>query len=324
MCVYEKYILIKRLHYVVYYFLVGTLALIIEELLLHTSGESSSLLFRILITYCSFTIFPIVPIYFSHEFRFTLHKTKSFLIPPNINNYESWVSKKTDDFFSLKSWPVQLSVFILGTSIMATILSFPKPYTAVFPNIIVYLSMLPGVYIGSHGVYFVFYILYFLSQYVKYPINVPFFMIQNEELKYIQAFYFRTALLVLFCYSAVIVLTIWPNPFSFSGLVLFWLSFLGFCPLILFLWSYYQIHILMLRIKQSFINICSSKLQTAMKELENKLTTDAVDKVLKLMETQSRVEKLPEWPININSSITFLVTLILPLTSFVFDIFKIR
>ncbi len=323
MCVYEKLILIKRLHYIVYYLLVGTLALLIQELLLRAAGESSLPLFRTLLIYWSFTILPIVLIYFSHQFQLTLNKTKSFLIPPNINNYKSWVLQKNDDFFSFKSWPIRISVLILGSSILATILSFQKLYHSVFPNIIVYVLILLGALVGSHGVYFVFATLYFLSQFVKYPINVPFFTIQNEELKYIQGFYFRAALVVLFCYFYLIYM-VWSTPFSFSGLILFWLSFAGFCPLVLFLWSYFQIHILMVRIKQSFINICSSKIQIVMKELDNNLSSDNVDKLLKLMETQSNVEKLSEWPININSSITFLVTLVLPLASFGFDIFKIK
>jgi hypothetical protein len=206
---------------------------------------------------------------------------------------------------------------------MATILSFQLLYHAVLPNIIVYLTILLGTLVGSHGVYFVFAILSFLTQYVKYPINVPFFTIQTEELKLIQGFYFRTAWLVLFCYFYIIII-VRSTSWNFSGLVIFWLSFLGFCPLGLFLWSYFQLHILMVRIKQSFITICSSKIQIVMKELDDNLTTDILDKVTKLMETQSMVEKLPEWPVNINSSITFIGTLVLPLATFAFDIYKIK
>jgi hypothetical protein len=80
----------------------------------------------------------------------------------------------------------------------------------------------------------------------------------------------------------------------------------------------------MVRIKQRYLDICSSKIQMVMKELDNELATNTVDKLLKLMEAQGKVEHLPEWPINIGSSITFVVTLALPLASLALDTFKIK
>jgi hypothetical protein len=246
MSIYEKWILFKRPHYIVYYVLIGTLAFFVQELLLRVLGDSSWLLFRILLVYWSFTFIPIILVYFSHRFQFTLGKTRSFLIPPNTNDYGSWVLQKNDDFFSFKSWPIRISVLILGTLIMATVLSFPKLYPDVISNVIIYLTVLLGIFLGSHGVYFTFAILSFLSQFVKYPMNVPFYTTHNEELKLIQGFYFKAALVVLFCYSYVILMA-WSTPFKFSEPVMFWLLFLSFCPLGLFLWSYFQIHILILQ-----------------------------------------------------------------------------
>ena len=321
MCIYERIILFKRVHYFVYYHLVGIIIFLLEELSLRALGETSLLPIRLIVIYGGFTVFPIAAIYLSRRLRFILNKIRSSIVPPSINNYELWVSKKIDDFFSFKYWPIRISVLLIGTAVLVTILSMQKPFPTILPNIIVYISILPIVYVGSHGYYFVIAILHFLSRLVRYPINVPFFRIQSVEIKYIQNFYFRTSLLILLIYF-YIVFTAWQSPFGFSEPVLFWLSILGFCPLAMFLWSFFQIHVLMSRIKQIYLDVCTEKIQIAIKELDKKMTTSGVDKLLKLMEVQGKVEKLPEWPVNINSTVTFIITLTLPALNLVLDVYK--
>ena len=147
-----------------------------------------------------------------------------------------------------------------------------------------------------------------LSEIVKRPNRIPFFMLRHSVISTLQNYYLIHAFFIIFYYICLII-AVWQGPYGFNHSMLFWLGCIAFYPLIVFSFSFYQIHLLMKNIKQSYLEIINSEVQDVFNKVLNGHNLTDTYHLEKIMNVQYKIHTLAEWPISLNSTLTFLTTL---------------
>jgi hypothetical protein len=121
------------------------------------------------------------------------------------------------------------------------------------------------------------------------------------------------ALMAILFYS-IHAYAFWMTSLRQNAWIIAWLIVTGFLPLLLFIWSYYEIHVLLQRIKFLNVEEINSQIQLALQRVKAEQSKEQVEVLNGLIEVQSTVEKSQEWSISQAEVMTFLVALIIPLT----------
>jgi hypothetical protein len=183
-----------------------------------------------------------------------------------------------------------------------------------------------------------------LRELVLRHIQVSFFMMEHRTISKIQSYHAFVAATVTFAYIWLVIAT-WQSPYSLSkGILQVWLTILSFYPLTLFVGSFLLIHIFMRNIKLSHLSVINKEVQEALKHVQNNsiiISTqmsfranlsntptfdegsyeirsnkglEDVQRLEKLMDIQTKIENMREWPIGSQTTIAFIITLLTALT----------
>ena len=105
----RKLIIPSRANYVVYWLVVGTLILLLQEILMRAIGESVYFGARLSVTYGGISGIMIGMTYLGHSFIATLKKLRPVIEPPT-DSYGAWVKAKTKEFFTLRTATARIGV----------------------------------------------------------------------------------------------------------------------------------------------------------------------------------------------------------------------
>lgn len=310
MNLYRQLIFPKRANYVVYWLVVGTLFFLLGEMLMRAIDEPIYFRTRLSVTYVGFCAFIIAAIYSGDSFAATLMKLETVIEAP-MDDYGDWVKAKTTEFFTLSTKTSRIVVLSIGLAATVTASWLTEPTSPPILNVIFIASMVPFYFVGALSVYSLAALLRFVAQVVRYPVKVPFFAMNQSGIRDLSGFYMRTALIVLLAYIWLVA-TVWLSPYDFTVPVLVWLTLIGFFPLAMFLWSFYQIHILMHRTKAKDTSLISKHVQDALFELQASPSKDAAEKLSELMTIHRKVEDLRDWPVSAGGILTVGVTALVP------------
>jgi hypothetical protein len=138
-------------------------------------------------------------------------------------------------------------------------------------------------------------------------------MMEREAVSKLQNFYAFVGATVAFAYMWLVVAT-WRSPYTLSSVALeVWLTILALYPLAIFGVSLQQIHVFMKRIKLSHLEVINKEVQGALQQVQNNPAKSLEDaqRLEKLMDIQSKVEAVKEWPIGSQTTVAFTTSFVI-------------
>jgi hypothetical protein len=315
MIAYERIMLTRRVHYIPYWIAVGAVLFAIEQVLIRALGESGFFWVRLLVAYGGLCGIVITLIYMSRSFRAMMSELASVIEPP-VADYGLWVEHKTQEIFSFTHWAARLMSALFVVGVTSTILLAVLPFRSSALNAVWIIGWQPFLIVSGHAAYSIIAGLDFLTQIVRYPVKVPFYRPNHPAIQSLSAFYSRAALVVLVFYIGLIA-AVWTNPYGFTAPAVAWILVTGFLPLSLFLWSFFQIHGLLRRIKQINLDTVNQQVQVTLTLLQTTPSKENAEALAQIMDIQKKVEQEPEWPFTLEEIFTLIATAVAPISQIV-------
>lgn len=306
MSIYEKIIPFKKMPYGLFWFLLGVLFGVAIELILYLF-EGKSYYVTVLFLSTSIFIWPTVFIWFSRSFS-TIMTEISELMWENQDCFKNWLSEREKRIFSFRNFYPKIISLIFGLGIPLTLCLLGIPVQNISVKILVLLALGFISFIGGHYAYVFIDLIITLREISNRPIRTPFFRLPHPSIVNLQRFYSTITMFILFAFSSLLF-TVWNSPYGLHPYLLVWLSILGVYPFAMFLWSMYLIHKMMVKAKQSYIDIVNNQIQLILKNAIENSDDITFERLSKVVDIQVRVQKLDEWPISFSESITFVLTI---------------
>jgi hypothetical protein len=272
----------------------------------------------------------------------------------NEAEFHIWLESRTKRIFTFSSWG---SIVITGLITVPGILTIfeiglPSQFRDLNIFAIVFFTII--LILCGHGLYMCLDLLATLRELVLRHIQVPFFMMEHRTISKIQSYYAFVAATVTFAYIWLVIAT-WQSSYSLSkGILQVWLTILSFYPLTLFVGSFLLIHIFMRNIKLSHLSVINKEVQEALKHVQNNsivISTqmsfqaslsntptfnkgsyeissnkglEDAQRLEKLMDIQTKIENMREWPVGSQTTIAFIITLLTALTQVVIAYMRVQ
>jgi hypothetical protein len=319
MTIYERINPFGKLHYSIFWILVGVAFFVIQHLLAQFSGDPRYLLVRLLIAGTT----PLITITGSivgSAFYKALISAKSIIDMPT-ESYQSWAKDRFDELFNFKGNKVKLAillVFIIGEFVIVYV---GLPYDSTISNIAYLISVQVMIFVGSHALYALLGMLYTLYEITDFPLKVPFYANRHRSILCLSNAYNIGAFLTLVDYIWLLTMVYLAPWLRLDYVPLVALSIVGFYPLAMFLVSFFQIHAILKKIKQNHIDMINQQIEVCYRKLESRPSKDRLEELQKLMDIQEKVEKRPDWPFDIGNISTFIVSLIIPSVNVALSVF---
>jgi hypothetical protein len=146
---------------------------------------------------------------------------------------------------------------------------------------------------------------------VRYPLKPAFYKPGRLSTAALSNTFSLTAMFALAFYL-LHVLAIMLAGYRLDVWIVTWITVNAFFPLALFLWSFFQVHFLIRRMKIANINAVNQQVQDTFACLQNQPSKEQAALLDQMMEIQKKVEQTDEWPISKEEITTLLVTLLVP------------
>ncbi|MGI9065260.1 MAG: hypothetical protein ACR2HX_02500 [Pyrinomonadaceae bacterium] len=230
---------------------------------------------------------------------------------------DSWVESRAKRIFTFSSWGSYVVTALIAVPGLITIfvVGLPSKFTGLNLFGISFFGVI--LILCGHGLYMCLDLLLTLRELVMRPVQVPFFMMEHRAISKLQNYYAFVGATVAFAYLWLVVAT-WRSPYRLSnGVLEVWLTVLAIYPLAIFVVSLHQIHVLMRNIKLSHLAVINREVQEALRAVQdssNKRLEDA-ESLEKLMDIQSKVEGVREWPIGSQTTLAFVTSFIITLVT---------
>lgn len=295
---------IKQRNACFYWPLLGLVSFAVGEYLLFSYGEKHFWYLEIFVVLINSTL-PLLFIYFENTFRKTMLSLSEFIIVENVD-FTTWLDQKERNVFSFETFRSKAITIMVTVLATGTILFMGMPMEHMVSNIIGFLALVFLAFFGGYGANFFLAQLIFLNELVKLPIRVLFFRMPRTVLQ-LQSYYSLSALVMTIIYSGL-VLAAWLSPYQLAPGLLLWLGILGLYPLVTFCWSMIKVHSLMRRIKQSHLDTAYEQLHLVFAQVTDEKNLDAIPYVVDAMDIKTKVQAMPEWPINVSGVATIFLT----------------
>jgi hypothetical protein len=255
---------------------------------------------------------PLLHIQFSHHFQKMMDEI-SPVFWSNPDKYQEWKLDRTTRIFTFSSLaPIAVTATITVPGMLTILLvGWPSRYWALTIFALCFFSVI--LMFCGHGLYICLDLLATLRELVSRPITAPFFMMEYKTISKLQNYFAFVAAAVTFCYIWLLI-AIWKSPYGLSRPSLqVWLTVLALYPVGLFVVSLQQIHVLMRNIKLLHLATINNEVQGALKQFRSSKTKslEEAERLEKLMEIQTKVENMKEWPLGSQTSLTFLASFVL-------------
>jgi hypothetical protein len=309
---YETLIPFKKIPYWVFWPAFGLLSFGVGEVLRRQYGADQYLLIQFLFS-VGVALLPIIYIQFSHYFQ-SMMKDISTIFWENSADFMLWLESRVKRIFRFSSW---------GSVIITALITVPGLITILFavgvPSKFRGLNMFGLIFfvvvlvLCGQGLYMCLDLLTTLRELVLRPVHIPFFMMEHRVISKLQNYYAFVGATVAFAYMWLVVAT-WRSPYGLSNNVLqVWLTILALYPLAIFVISFQQIHIFMRNIKLCHLAVINREVQEALSNVQTSSSKnlDDAERLEKLMDIQTKVETMREWPIGSQTTFAFIVSFII-------------
>ncbi|KCZ73614.1 hypothetical protein ANME2D_00685 [Candidatus Methanoperedens nitroreducens] len=303
---FEAIILFKRIPYWIYWPAIGFLSFVLGELLTRFFAENYFLWSRLLFN-VAFGTLPIINIWFFHSFRKTMQEISIFFWQDDAE-FQRWLKNKEIHIFTLRSWMAKCVTGFIFVAGLITIILLGLPFKSELFNLIGLICFSIFLMFCGNTLYISIGLLSTLREIVNRPTIIPFFMPHHRVISKLQNYYLIQTLFIVLYYIGLVI-AVWRGPYGLNSAMLIWLTGLASYPLVMFSWSFLQIHFLMQNIKQSYLETINSEVQYAFKNVFNGHDFQELEHLEKIMNIQNKIHTLAEWPVSVGGALTFLTSL---------------
>jgi len=292
--------------YIVYWLMLGTVVILIGEIVLHFFGEPRFIWTEIFFAYFIIGAIPAVNL-FSVNVFIKLIDALSPMFKLEVESFPSWIiheGRKLFDVRYLPMWATSLSINFLGS---LTLVTAGLPFKSELVNIITLIAIQPIFFICGQGAYFLAAIMIFQYRLVRLSLSIPFLEYCNRAIYKLSSSSYSLAFFALIEYGGLFF-AVRFGPYGDSNLMMPWLIGLAVTPIITFVWSIFQIHFLQQEIKLKHMESITSEIQRLFDEFISNPNLNNIDRLSKAVEIQRSVEQNKEWPISLQVVITLIIT----------------
>lgn len=311
---YERLVPHRKIAYWLFWPVLGLAAFVSGELIRRYYGADHYWLIQFLFS-MGVVLLPLIYIQFSHFFQATIKDSPIFW--ENEVALDCWLEARVKRIFTFNSRGSIAVTALITVPGLITILVMGLPSKFRSLNIFGLIFFAAILTLCGHGLYMCLDLLRTLHELVMRPIHVPFFMMEHSVISKLQNYYAFVGATVSFAYIWLVVAT-WMSPYELSnGVLQTWLTVLAIYPLAIFIVSFQQIHVFMRNIKLSHLALINKEVQEALRQVQNnpaKSLEDA-ERLEKLMDIQSKVEGVKEWPIGSQTTLAFTVSFLITLVT---------
>jgi len=304
--IYWHLTLFLKSKYIVYWLLVGTVVILIYEIVLYFFGEPRFIWTEIFFAYFIIGVIPAVNL-FSVNVFIKLMDALSPMLKLEVGSFPSWIVQEGRKLFDVRyfsMWATSLSINILGS---LTLMAAGLPFKSEFVNIITLIAIQPIFFICGQGAYFLAATMIFQYRLVRLSLSIPFLEYCNRAIYKLSSSSYSLAFFVLIEYGGLFF-AVRFGPYGNSIFMMPWLIGLAVTPIITFVWGIFQIHFLQQEIKMKHIESITSEIQRLFEEFISNPTLNNIDRLSKAVEIQRSVEQSKEWPISLQVIITLIIT----------------
>ena len=279
----------------------------VGDFLIYQSGENRYLgtqtLFAITVT-----AIPLSFIWLSNNYQTNLNSLSGYFWDTK-DEFEEWLDVRVKRIFALRSRKARF--FILATTILAVITVFflGLPFKSTWLNILGLMGFVFIAGLNGHAAYGFLDMMYTLKEIASRPVKSPFYFPAELAVSKLQSYYSTTTLLVTSGYI-LLAASVWEGPYGITPQMQIWLIISAFYPLAMFFWSFFQIHIIMQHIKHANIQVVNHEIQKLLPRALEEKKDGSMKQLTSLIELQDKMASMKEWPIEIQATITFTVTLV--------------
>lgn len=231
-----------------------------------------------------------------------MFRTKDF-------DFISWAHKNALIIFSIKKipmWITSLSINLLGTF---SIVKSGLPFESTIANISLLVGMEIVFFFCGQAAYYLATTMLYTYKLARLQLNISFGDNYQYIISKLSKYLYFHSIFVLISYIGLFF-AVRFSPFINSVFMTPWLIILALTPIVFFMWSIYQIHTLMKRIKYVHCNVISKEVKRLFLEYQRNSTTENIDRFYKGWEILKDVHQIQEWPISLQTFVTFVLTVI--------------
>lgn len=307
-CIYEVLVPIKRIPYWIFWAVVAIVAFLLSEYLASIHDDDEYLIARIAIAILLYQ-FPVCITWFSREFQKTMRELASIMWRDN-DSFERWLEKHWKTTFSLADWkPWLFIVVVIALSLVSLI-----PLTPFFENqlleIFIFIEIVVIGIMGGQSAFLILYSLVTLKNISDRTPSIPFYRLPHPSLSRLQAMY-STATLITIVAFIIVSIGASQSPLGLGPITVAWLISLSLFPLAMFSWSLSQNHFLHQKVKDSHLDKINHLVQESLTAAKSEPKPDPVEVLDHFMEIQSKVQTIRTWPIELQTAIAFILSVIL-------------
>lgn len=292
--------------YIIYWLMLGTVVILIGEIVLYFFGEPRFICTEIFFAYFIIGAIPAVNL-FSVNVFIKLIDALSHMFKLEVESFPSWIiqeGRKLFDVRYLPMWATSLSINFLGS---LTLIAAGLPFKSELVNIITLIAIQPIFFICGQGAYFLAATMIFQYRLVRLSLSIPFLEYCNRAIYKLSSSSYSLAFFALIEYGGLFF-AVRFGPYGDSDLMMPWLIGLAVTPIITFVWSIFQIHFLQQEIKLKHMESITSEIQRLFDEFISNPNLNNIDRLSKAVEIQRSVEQNKEWPISLQVVITLIIT----------------
>jgi len=302
---YKKLNPFRKIPYWVFWLSLGTTSYFLGDLLIRLFNERGFFVTQMFFAGCAGT-FPIVIEGFSQRFQETM-RSLSAILWNDKTQFEEWLTEHTIRLFTLSSWPARIITSGVTLLALATVFLLGMPFRSTILNCFALFGFVLLLIICGQGVYMLLSLLITIRQITHRQPNVPFYRLPHPAITELSDQCALASLLIGIAYIALVI-AISQGPYGFSVEMQSWLAALAFFPISMFFWSLIQVRTLMRNVKQSQLDIINAEIERNLQRVLNGEELEVVQRLEKVMEIQSRIQAIQEWPIAAQGAVAFIVT----------------
>lgn len=315
---YDDFAIVRRLPYWINWILIGAIYHLIVTVVFILIGSNVLPNARGILTIVVVSGLPIAITKFRNYFPQAFENLKNVI--DTQEDYSVWIERSTGLIFSLRNRSIILTFLITDIVIIAVVLLLNTPFSQV-EIIWGILYLQPLVVIGGHAVHIVIRLVMFLYSVSHADLRVPFNMPSNLSIQSAYRYYSQLSIVAFLLYGFHYLSFIFTS-YAITVPIMIWMTFIGFFPFVLFVYSTIQIHVLMNRIKNFHILQVNNEIQKVFESLKKEISQNDAETLEVLMKIQKNLESSRVWPINIDSFIMLIITLSAPLVQLTVTIFS--
>lgn len=304
-CIYERIIPFRSIPYYVFWPLVSVISFVGWQLLGWAFQEATYVGAQ-LVFVGWLSLGPVLFVASSHGFQATMEDLSPLLWDTS-DSFRQWLDSRTEQVFTFRTWCARLVTTVVVVAGMVTV-CWALPFRSVMLNVLALITFAGVLFLSGHTAYFILALLVTLRDVTHRTPNLPFYGLPHPAIDRLQDYYFSASSFIALGYGSLVV-AVWQGPYGFNLEMQVWLGVLSLFPLSMFLWTTGQVHVLIRNAKRLHLKSINAEVQYALQRVLDGTESEQVERLIKLMDVQGKVQSAKEWPFALGSALAVITSL---------------